>query len=104
MTTEFSYFYLTCDESQKEQLAQALLEARLIVCAKFVPVSAMYWWSAAIERAEETLMIMEGSSENFAKIEQEIAKVHSYDTFVLTQVPMENINNDAEQWIRGNTK
>lgn len=104
MSTEFSYFYLTCDESQKEQLAQALVEAKLIVCAKFVPVDAMYWWNGAIERATEALVMMEGPSGNFAKIEQGIAKIHSYDTFVLTQVPMENINNDAQQWIRNELK
>ena len=104
MSTEFSYFYLTCDESQKEQLAQALVEAKLIVCAKFLPVDAMYWWNGAIERATEALVMMEGPSGNFAKIEQEIAKIHSYDTFVLTQVPMENLNNDAQRWVRKELK
>lgn len=104
MNTEFSYLYLTCDESQKEQIARALLEAKLIACAKFVPVDAMYWWEGAIERANEALIVMEAPTANFAAIEAEIAKVHSYDTFVLTQLLMTNINNDAKQWIEGSTE
>ena len=103
MNTEFSYLYLTCDESQKEQIAKLLLEAKLIACAKFVPVDSMYWWKGTIERASEALIIMEAPTANFAAIEAEVAKIHSYDTFVLTQVLMTNINHDAKQWIKGST-
>ena len=99
MSAEFSYFYLTCDEKQKEQIARTLLEAKLIACAKFVPVDATYWWGGAIERGNEAMIIMEAPSKNFAAIESEVAKIHDYDTFVLTQVPMHKINNDAKVWI-----
>lgn len=104
MKAEFSYVYLTCGESQKEQIARALLEAKLIACAKFVPIDAMYWWGGAIERGSEAMIIMEAPTANFAAIEAEVAKIHSYDTFVLTQVLVSNINNDAKQWIEGSTE
>lgn len=100
MQSEFSYMYLTCDDGQKEKLARTLLEKRLIACAKFLPVDAMYWWEGKIELANEALIVMEAPTANFAAIEAEIAKIHTYDTFVLTQIPMTNVNNDAKNWIR----
>jgi len=99
MKQEFSYFYLTCDEGQKEAIAQTLLEKKLIVCAKFLPIDAMYWWEGKIERANEVMIIMEAPSDNFTKIESAVASIHAYDTFVLTQVEMKNINDDAKKWV-----
>lgn len=103
MTTKFSYLYLTCDDKQKKQIAKKLLEKRLIACAKFVPVAAMYWWQGKIEEASEALLLMEAPTANFAAIEAEVAKIHEYDTFVLTQVPMTDINDDAKSWIEKET-
>lgn len=100
MKQEFSYFYLTCDEGQKEAIAQTLLEKKLIVCAKFLPIDAMYWLGGKIERANEVMIIMEAPSDNFVAIEAAIAVIHSYDTFVLTQVEIENINEHATAWAK----
>lgn len=98
------YCLLTCDAEQKETIAKTLLEERLIACAKFAPIDAMYWWDGAIERANETLIIMETAEDLFADIEAAVAKIHSYDTFVLTQIPMTTINSDARAWMEGNLR
>lgn len=95
---------LTCDDDQKESIARALLDKRLIACAKFVPVDAMYWWQGEITRGNEVAIIMETAEDLFDEIEVEVAKIHAYDTFVLTQTPMTNINPAAREWLEGTLK
>lgn len=99
MNRKLCYALLTCDESEKETIAKALLDKHLIVCAKFLPVEAMYWWQGDIENAKETAILMETSEDLFDEIEAEVAKIHSYDTFVLTAIPMVRISKDAEKWM-----
>jgi len=92
---------LTCDEEEKETIAKSLLDMRLIACAKFVPVDAMYWWQSKIANGHEVAILMESAEDLFDEVETEVAKIHSYDTFVLTQIPMTNINESARIWMEG---
>lgn len=93
------YLLLTCSEDQKDLIAKTLLEKRLIVCAKFIPVNSMYNWQGKIANEDEVAILMETAENLFATIEAEIAKIHSYDTFVLTQIPITNINSAARSWM-----
>lgn len=98
------YLLLTCDENQKEIIAKTLLNKRLIVCAKFMPVSAMYWWQGNIAHENEVAILMESAEDLFEEVEAIVANVHSYDTFVLTQIPMTTINKTARDWMERELK
>ena len=98
------YLTLTCDDSEKEVIANALLEKHLIVCAKFLPVNAMYWWQGSIANENEVMLFMESADDLFEEIERELKKIHSYDTFVLTKIAINNINEDARKWMEGELK
>ena len=95
---------LTCDAGDEKTLARALLDKRLIACAKFVPVSAMYWWQGEITEVDETAILMESAEDLFDEIEAEVGKIHSYDTFVLTQIPMSRVSKDAKKWMSSELK
>jgi uncharacterized protein involved in tolerance to divalent cations len=45
---------------------------------------------------------MESAEDLFDEIEAEVAKIHSYDTFVMTQIPITNIGKDARKWMEEN--
>lgn len=98
------YLILTCDDQEKEVIANTLLRKRLIVCAKFLPVNAMYWWQGSIANENETMLLMESAEDLFEEIESELKNVHSYDTFVLTQLSMSNVSKDARKWMEGELK
>lgn len=93
---------LTCDAIEKENIAKILLKKHLIACAKFMPVSAMYWWQGKIAHDDEVAILMESAEDLFDEIEAEVAKIHSYDTFVMTQIPITNIGKDARKWMEEN--
>lgn len=98
----FCYLYLTCDPKEADSLTEFLLKERLIACAKKVPVNSTYWWEGKTEKADEIMLVMESAEEKFDEVEAKLKKVHSYDTFVLTSVPMARISNDAQAWLKSN--
>jgi len=104
MKRNYCYVLLTCEESQKETIAQTLLKLHLIACAKFMPVNSMYWWQGDISNENEVAILMETVEDLFDEIEAEVAKVHNYETFVLTCVPMSRISKDAAKWINDNVE
>ncbi len=102
---EFCYLYLTCENSvEAAEIAEALLDKHLIVCAKQVPVEADYWWEGSIEHNHEMLLIMESRLDLFEQIEKAVAKIHSYDTFVLEAVPIAKVSQKAKQWMEKELK
>lgn len=100
----YCYLYLTCGKGDEERIAKKLLEKRLVACAKFLPVEAMFWWQGKIDRAKETLMVFESAEDLFGEIEHELESLHPYETFVLTQVRMTNVSSKAAKWLELNLR
>lgn len=97
--------WLTCeDEQEAYRIAAALLEARLIVCSKTMPLAADYWWKGAMNHANEVLMVMDSSLELFDEVEAVVKQLHSYDVYVLQAMPLLRMSHDAEQWLMSELK
>lgn len=92
--------FLTCaNEKEADAIAQTLLEKRLIVCAKKLPISSSFLWKGSISAGDEVLLIMDTVDENFDAIEQEVRKLHSYETPVLLSVPVSRGSKGVEEWM-----
>lgn len=105
MNSRFCYLYLTCaSKAESEKIATHLLQQRLIVCAKHIPIRAAYWWRGKIESGNEILLAMESRPGLFEEIENEVASLHSYGTFVLEAVPVSNVSKAASRWMDDNLK
>jgi periplasmic divalent cation tolerance protein len=92
---------LTCaHQAQADTITTSLLEKRLVACVKMMPITAHFLWQSAIESSTEVLLIMESEESKFNAIEQEIAKLHSYKTFVLTAVPVTMTSGGVAAWIK----
>ncbi len=103
--TDFAQYYLTCaDTKEADIIVERLLDARLIACAKQVPVSASYWWEQKKETANEVLLVMESRIDLYEDIESLVAENHSYKTFVLECVPLARVNKSAADWLNSNLR
>ena len=103
MSHSFCQLWLTCEDGKEaSKIAKHLLDKRLIVCAKQLPLTADYWWEGTQEHTSETLLIMESSEEMFDKVEVELEKIHSYETFVLQAVPLKRVSKKASEWMKEN--
>ena len=97
---KMAIYYLTCsDDWEADKIAKSLLIKKLIVCAKQLPVSSKSWWKGKLTEDKEILLTMESVEENFAKIEKEIKKLHSHETFVLYSIPAKTTKK-VEEWIK----
>ncbi len=96
----FCLIWLSCaNEVEAGKIAKALLDKKLIACAKQLPVKSSFTWENATSTSEEIWMSMESREDLFDEIEAEVAKIHSYDTFVLTCTPITKISKKAQEWL-----
>ena len=99
MMDNFVELVLTCGSWQEAQrIADALLVKHLVACVEMLEVKSKYHWQGKIEQADEVKLIMETVADNFDKIEAEVKKLHSYDTFVLQQLPVPRVSAQAAEW------
>lgn len=96
----FNSLWLTCgDKAEAEKIATTLLAKRLIACAKQLPVSSDFLWQGKIDHNDEVLLVMDSREDLFDQVETEIAKLHSYETFVLQAVPVTRVSAHASKWL-----
>ena len=96
---------LTCvDQKEADKITKSLLEKRLIVCCKSQPVFSSFLWKGKINSSDEILLIMDSVEENFEKINKEVRKLHSYETFVLTSLAVNQTTKEVENWAKEELK
>jgi periplasmic divalent cation tolerance protein len=98
---DFCQLWLTCkDKHEADKIANSLLGKHLIACARQVPVTSDYLWKDKVEHSIETMLLMESRLDLFDKVETEIAKLHSYDTFVLEAIPVSRVSKGVVDWLK----
>ena len=96
--------FLTCASWQEAQrITDVLLEKHLVACVEQMEIRSKNWWEGAIEDTKEIKLSMLSIAENYDQIEAEIAKLHSYETFVLKQIDITRLNKDAVKWLKSST-
>ena len=71
----------TDSKKEAEKIISLLLKKRLIACGNIIgPMSSVYWWKGSIEHSEEFLILMKSKRDLYKKIENEVLKLHSYET------------------------
>lgn len=101
---DFVELVLTCGSWQEaHKIADHLLHESLVACVEFIEIQSKYRWHGALDEAKEIKLIMETVAHNFDQVEQAIAKLHSYDTFVLQQIPLTNLSEKAQTWLQSET-
>ncbi len=92
--------YLVCaNENEADRIAEALLEQKLIACAKKFETKSIFRWQGKIKRAEEVVLLLETEGRLFDEIESEIAKIHSHKTFVLASINTERTSRGISAWL-----
>jgi periplasmic divalent cation tolerance protein len=93
--------FLTCANSKEAgKIRKVLHEKKLVVCAKQVPVTSSFLWKGKTDSSEEVMLVMDSVDENFNAIEEEVRKIHSYETPVLLSVPVNRVSKGIEKWVK----
>lgn len=100
----FIVLYVTCkDKKEAEKISSALLDKKLIACVNFFPIQSSFWWKGKIDNSNEIVALLKTKKENWKVVEEEIKKLHSYETPCIMKFDVE-ANDDYEKWVNEETK
>ncbi len=102
---KFCQLWLTVgSKNEADKIAKVLLDKQLVACARQISVASDFRWRGKVDHTSEILMMMESRADLFDEVEAEVAKLHSYDTFVLEATPVTAISKSAAAWLKRELK
>jgi periplasmic divalent cation tolerance protein len=88
-----------------ETAGRALVERRLAACVNILPgMISLYRWEGAVERAEETVMLVKTRAALADAVSDAVKKLHSYDTPAILVMPLESVENGYFAWLMAETE
>jgi periplasmic divalent cation tolerance protein len=79
----------TANKQEAENIAQSLLEARLIACANIISaVSSRFIWAEKIDHADEVLVLMKSRRDLFDEVYAKVKSLHSYEVPEVLALPI----------------
>lgn len=92
----------------KEEIANkiidTLLEKRLVAGSQLSKVHSKYWWNRELEECDEYKLEFRTKESLFSEIENEIKKIHDYETAEISYSEIKSSNKDFLTWIDKETK
>lgn len=77
------------NEQDAMRIGGAVVQARLAACVNVLPaVRSIYRWQGAVERAEESLLLIKTTQAGFPALRDLLKEMHSYDTPEIVAVPI----------------
>ena len=106
MKKKFIAIFVTCASArQAERIADSLLSKRIVACANTIPgIESRFWWNGRIDRAREVLIVMKTHGKNFAKVEKEVKRLHSYEVPEIVALPIVAGSKEYLDWIRASVR
>ena len=90
---------------EAEKAGRNLVERRLAACVNVLPgMISHYRWQGAIERAEETVMIIKTRASLAEPVRTAVKELHSYSTPAFLVIPIESIDDNYLEWLLAETK
>ncbi len=76
--------------AEANRIAAALVDERLAACVNVVaPITSIYRWRGAVERAEEVLLLVKTRRARMARVGARIRALHSYDLPEVIALPID---------------
>ncbi|MBD3609936.1 MAG: divalent-cation tolerance protein CutA [Gammaproteobacteria bacterium] len=93
--------YCTCpDEECAENIARALVEAKLAACVNILPaIRSIYQWQGKLEDDPEVLLIIKSREERLPALQELIISLHPYELPEVIAVPITDGHPKYLQWI-----
>jgi periplasmic divalent cation tolerance protein len=89
---------------EAEEAGRALVEQRLAACVNILPgMISHYRWQGAIERAEETVMLIKTRASLAEAVRAWVRDKHSYGTPAILVLPIESVDQTYLAWLMAET-
>src|SRR5579884_265182 len=89
MTDKIVVFCTCASVDEARRIATALVDSRLAACVNLLPpVHSIYHWKGSVEEGDEVLMIIKSAQPLFARVKDEISRLHSYEVPEIIALPI----------------
>jgi periplasmic divalent cation tolerance protein len=90
---------------EADRIAAALVDERLAACVNVVaPITSIYRWRGAVERAEEVLLVVKTRRTLVARVAARIRALHSYELPEAIALAIGGGSAEYLAWIAGETE
>lgn len=98
--------YVTCDSvEQAKSIGKQMMKKKLCACVNIFPdMQPMFFWppkSGIIDESKEVVLILKTVDSKYKVLEEEIAKVHTYDTPCIFAIPVKYVAEKYYKWLVG---
>ncbi len=99
------FLYVTApDEDTAARIAEALIAAKAAACVNIIPrIRSVYRWNGAVERSEESAMIVKTTTAKSSEARALIERLHPYDTPAIAALPIDAGKSGEKfvAWVKG---
>lgn len=100
---EFVVVFCTAPAGEAEDLARALVDARLAACVNVTGLQSFYRWEGAVQDEGERLLIVKTQHRLLDPLIERIRELHSYDLPEIIAMPIVGGSVPYLDWIREET-
>jgi len=105
MTDYVQVITTTARRDEAEQIARAVIDARLAACVQIVgPVASIYRWQGAVETAEEWQCLMKSKRAVLPRLVEAVRQAHPYQLHEILVFPVLWGSADYLAWIDAEVK
>lgn len=88
-----------------KKIAQDLVKEKLAACVNIIPgVQSYFSWVGKVDTANEHMLIIKTTSDNYDALEKYVKKVHPYELPEVIAVPIETGLSAYLEWIEKNSR
>ena len=104
--TDMLLVYITCDSVElAKKIGKHLMDMKLCACVNIFPeMLPMFFWppkSGVIDESKEVVLIAKTIERNYQALEEEVIKVHSYDSPCIFAIPVAHVTQKYYDWLVG---
>lgn len=81
-------------------MARSLIERGLAACAQISEIESFYTWDGAVQNEQEFRVLFKATDEQYARIEQAIRELHSYELPAIHAFAIEHISEPYALWVQ----
>ena len=90
--------FVTCPPDAADALASALVESGAAACVNLLPaVRSIYRWRSAIERSDESLLLIKTDTKHYAALQGSVREHHPYE---LPEIVAVNIAQGLPEYLK----
>lgn len=91
-------YITTPNEGKAQELAQYLLQKKLIACANIVSIKSMYWWEGNIAQDDEFVVIAKTIPAVYDVLVREVESIHPYSVPCIVRIEIQ-ANQKYAEWV-----